>query len=153
MDSDEDKVAYITIILEANDAMYNEHLKVCKNPKRCSENEAHEEVNYFLHQELIRIGVHANPDAFTREEKGALTEYLDKIVSDLKDLKDGQQVIYDDLYAEIEELKRWFIVGKKNWRQMAAGKVGEMVVGGVLTEATAKPLFDVIKSGVQHLLA
>ncbi|MNJ86439.1 hypothetical protein D3C87_39350 [compost metagenome] len=152
VDSEEDKTAYLTIILEANDLQYNEHLKVCKNIDSCSENDAHEEVNYFLHQELIRIGVRVNEDVFTREEKETLTDSLNKFASDLKDLKDGQQVIYDDLLAEIQELKKWFILGKKNWRQLAVGKAGEMVVGGVISEATAKPLFEMIKSGVTKLI-
>ena len=152
VDSVEDKTAYLSIILEANDEMYNEHLKVCKNPKNCSENEAHEEVNYFLHQELKRIGVTVNSDAFTREEKETLNEYLERFAKDLKVLKDGQQIIYDDLYDEIQELKKWFIVGKKNWRQMATGKVGEMVVGGVITEATAKPFLEMLKTEIPKLI-
>jgi ABC-type molybdate transport system substrate-binding protein len=52
VDSEEDKTSYITVILEANDIQYANHLKECLNPKTCSTNEAHEEVNYFLHQEL-----------------------------------------------------------------------------------------------------
>lgn len=152
VDSEEDKVSYLTIVLEANDLEYNEHLKVCKNLKSCSTNEAHEEVNYFLQQELIRIGVRVDSNAFTREEKEILTDYLDKFASDLKDLKDGQQIIYDDLFAEVEELKKWFIIGKVNWKQLVIGKTGEMVAGGVITEATAKPLFNMIKTEITKLI-
>lgn len=151
VDSESDKLSYLTIVLEANDLAYNDHLKVCTYPEGCTINEAHEAVNYYLQQELNKIGVKTNEDAFTREEKETLTDYLDKFASDLKDLKDGQQVIYEDLLEEIEELKKWFLMGKKNWRQLAVGKVGEMIVGGVISESTAKPLLSTLKEGVQNL--
>lgn len=152
IDSDEDKVVYLTVILEANDLAYNEHLKVCQNPNTCTKNEDHERINYILQQELRKVGVETSEDVFSREEKATIVDELNRFASDLKDLKDGQQIIYDDLLAEIQELKKWFVVGKKNWRQMAVGKVGEMVVGGIISEATAKPLLEAVKSGTQYLL-
>ena len=153
VDSDTDKLSYLTIVLEGNDAAYQEHLKVCTNPKACQTNEHHEEIDYVLKQEIRRLGVVINDDSFSRDEKERMTEYLDKILKDLKDLKDGQQIIYDDLKAEIEELKQWFILGKKNWRQMFVGKFGEMVAGGVISEVTAKPLVESIKGTIHEFLA
>ena len=38
---------------------------------------------------------------------------LDKILSDLQTLKNGQQIIYEDLKEEIESLKELYILGKK----------------------------------------
>lgn len=152
VDNESDKLTYLTIFLETNDHAYNEHLKVCTNMESCNTNESHEMINYFLQQELKRIGVVINEDSFSREEKGKLNDYLDKILKDLKDVKDGQQVIYDDLKDEIEELKKWFLIGKKNWRQMAVGKFGEMVAGGIVSETIAKPILDILKGNMANLI-
>lgn len=152
VDDESDKLTYLTIVLEANEQAYHEHLKVCKNIESCGTNQDHEMVTYFLQQELKRIGVEINDNTFTREEKANLTDYLDKILSDLKDLKDGQQIIYDDLKEEIEELKRWFLLGKKNWRQMAVGKFGEMVAGGIVSAGIAEPILDTLKTEVPKLI-
>lgn len=153
IDEENDKVKFINIILEGNQLEYNRHLEKCTAPETCQTNQDHEEVNYYLQQELRRIGVTINEDSFSGKEKEDLTEYLDKILSDLKDLKDGQKIIYDDLKEELEELKKWFIIGKKNWRQMAVGKFGEMVAGGIISESTAKPILDAIKKGVMNLIS
>lgn len=152
IDNDADKLSFLSIILEANKKEYDDHLRGCKNLKGCPTNKQHEKVNYYLQQELGRIGFNPSNDSFTKEEKETFSEYLDKVLADLKDLKDGQQIIYDDLKAEIEELKRWFLLGKKNWRQLAGGKFTEMVVGGVISEATAKPILSGLKSLSQVLL-
>ncbi|MDB0037920.1 hypothetical protein N9F08_01010 [bacterium] len=61
-------------------------------------------------------------------------------------MKDGQQVMYDDLIQEIEELKKWYILGKKNWKALFGGKITEMVASGVIAEATAKPLIGFLQN-------
>ncbi len=152
VDSDTDKLAYLTVVLEANDKTYQEHLKDCTNLESCPTNAKHEDINYFLQQELRRIGVTISDDSFTREEKETLTDYLDKIVSDLEALKTGQQIIYDDLKEEVEELKKWFLVGKKNWRQMAVGKIGEMVAGGIISAGVSEPILETLKAEVPNLI-
>lgn len=152
IDSETDKLSFLSIILEGNQKEYDDHLTGCKNINSCPTNKQHEKVNYYLHQELNKLGFSTSEDAFTKEEKESFSETLDQILADLKDLKDGQQIIYDDLKAEIEELKRWFLLGKKNLRQLAVGKVSEMVAGGVISELTAKPILNAIKVGFQTLI-
>lgn len=81
-----------------------------------------------------------------------MTNYLDKVLQEIKDLKEDHKVKFDTLNAEIEELKNLFILGKKNWRQMAAGKFGEMVFGGVISEATAKPILHGLNIAYQAVI-
>ena len=152
IESETDKLSYLTIVLEANDISYSKHLKECRQGESCPTNEKYEKVNYFLQQELRILGIQTNSDTFLHQEKESLTNYLDTILADLNNLKDGQKVIYDDLMAEMQELKKWFIIGKKNWRQMAVGKFSEMVAGGIISEATAKPILDTLKRSVSTLI-
>lgn len=151
VDSESDKASYLTIILEANDRALYEHSKRC-NIKSCRTEEKHETINYFLQQELKRLGIQITEDAFNRDEKESIVDYLDKVLSELKDLKDGHEIIYNDLKEEMDELKKLFILGKKNWRQIALGKFGEMIVGGVISEATAKPILETLKGTTSNLI-
>lgn len=145
INSDKDKLLLLTTVLEANDAEYNKHLKVCTNKTGCSTNQDHEQVAYYLGQELTDLGIEVDEDAFTREEKSQANEVLDAILQEIKDLKDGQQLIYDDLIKEIEELKNWYILGKKKWSVLCANQIGGAVASGVIAEATAKPILGFIQ--------
>lgn len=146
VDNQKDKAEYLTIILEANNKALKLHKSMCP-ADFCSVDEGHGKVNYFLQQEMERIGVIVNEDVFTTEEKDALSEILDKLLAEISNLKSGQEAIYE----EIQELKKWFILGKKNWKQLAGAKITEMVAGGVIAEATAKPLLGMIKEGLRYL--
>lgn len=149
--SDKDKLLLLTTVLEANDSEYNKHLLVCKNKTGCSTNQDHEQVAYYLGQELSDLGIELDEDAFTREEKYQANEILDNILQEIKDLKDGQQLIYDDLIKEIEELKNWYILGKKKWSVLCASEIGNAVASGVIAEATAKPILGFIKDIPKYL--
>lgn len=148
VDDENDKLKYLTIVLEANEIRHNIHTSGCSDPITCGTDKQHEKINYYLQQEIRRLGFNLSEDVFTREEKQQLTDYLDKVLQELKDLKEENQVIK----AEIEELKNLFILGKKNWRQMAAGKFGEMVFGGVISEATAKPILHGLNIAYQAVI-
>ncbi len=143
--SEKDRIELLTMILEANERVYAKHREVCKNPKTCTINQEHEEVEYFLGQELEDLGITIDEDTFTADEKNTLNNVLDEILSQLKDLKDGQQVIYEDLLDEINDLKNWYVLGKKKWKALYIGKVSEMVTAGIIGEAVSKPLLEAIK--------
>ena len=64
----------------------------------------------------------------------------------------GQQIIYDDLSAELQELKDFYILGKKKWYQLFLGKTAEMVIGGVISETVSKELINVMGKIGQKLV-
>lgn len=76
-------------------------------------------------------------DPFTEVEKAEIIERLNSMSDDLSKLKDGQEIIYDDLMAEMEELKKLLsVLGKKNWSEVLKGKLmtwgfGEMLDQGI----------------------
>ena len=67
-------------------------------------------------------------------------------------LKKGQELIYNDLLNEIEELKELYFLGKKNWKQLLAGKIIEMVTGGVLNETVSKELIELTEIATKNYL-
>lgn len=86
-------------------------------------------------------------DPFTADEKESYELKLEQILRELKDIKDGQQVIYNDLDQEFQDLKNWFILGKKNWKELYLGKLSNMVVSGIIGEAVASPLVNSFTKG------
>lgn len=152
IDDDLDKATFLRIVLEANAEAFEKHLKVCTNEIDCPTNFNHESVTYFLTQELNRLGIKTDNDQFTIEEKIDAENKLDQILKDLQTLKDGHQIIYDDLKSEIDSLKELFMLGKKTWFQLLLGKTTEMVIGGVISETVSKEIVSAVKKGVTNLL-
>jgi hypothetical protein len=147
-----DKLGFLTIILEANETEYQKHLIDCKNPKTCITNKQHQKVAYYLQQELADIGFEIPSDSFTSKEKDELNEKLDSLIEALIENEKLVQEQVDQLKQEIEELKSLFIIGKKNWKQLLAGKTGEMVASGIVSEVVSKPLLDLAKGVYRNLI-
>lgn len=144
--SDKDKLGLLTAILEANETKYQKHLKTCENPKTCDTNIGHQKIAYYLQQELDELGFNDSSDHFTWEEKHECNSNLDKL---FEKLQNSNQIVNEkltELQTELEELKNLYILGKKNWRQQFAGKFSDMVMSGVISELTAKPIIKKILS-------
>lgn len=153
IDDDLDKVTFLRVVLEVNAKEYRDHLLVCSNKTGCQTNFDHESIAYFLTQELNGLGIRTNNDQFTIEEKADAESKLDQVLNDLQTLKDGHQIIYDDLKAEIDDLKELFILGKKTWFQLLLGKTREMVISGVISETVSKQIAAELEKEVQKLLS
>lgn len=152
IDNPLDKIKFLNIVLEKKNSEYEKHKPVCGDPENCSKNFAYENISYYLTQELNRLGIHFNDDTFTDAEKQQAESRLDKILSDLNGLKIGQQIIYEDLTKEINELKDLYFLGKKKWYQLFIGKSAEMVAGGIVSETIAKQIIETVKTSFPNLL-
>ncbi len=140
------------VILKAKIAFYN-HLPRCTSKNNCRVNKFYENSLFFLQEELEELESELNPEDFSREEKTSLNQTLQKIVEDLNTIKLGQQITYDDVKAEFEELKDLYYLNKKNWVQLFTGKLSEMVAGGVISETISKDLAEIIKNSYKELIS
>lgn len=67
---------------------------------------------------------------FTDDETDEMHKRLDEILRRLDQMDLGQQITYDDLLNEINELKRLLNkLNKKNWREVFQGKLISMGLG------------------------
>ncbi|KRT15969.1 hypothetical protein ASU31_10700 [Pedobacter ginsenosidimutans] len=148
-----DKITFLRVILELNERQYQNHLLVCRNKNNCPENDSHEAIHYYLTGELEDLGIHLNEDQFTKEEQLTAESKLDQVLKELETVKFGHQVIYDDLMKEIQELKDFYILGKKKWYQLFLGKTTEMVLGGVISETVSKELVSVMGNVFQKAIS
>ncbi|OXA99471.1 hypothetical protein [Flavobacterium pectinovorum] len=152
LDSKLDKIKFLNFHIDWVNEEYQKHLKTCSNPNSCQINEDAETLIFYLQQELKSLGVELNGDTFTNEEKIDTNYQLQEILEKLEDVKLGNQIIYDDLLKEFEELKSLYFLGKKKWHQLLTGKVVEMTVGGVISETVSKDLISLIKPSLNNLL-
>lgn len=146
LENDAEKLRFYSLVIEGDQLEYDRHLVKCTNPTSCQINHEHERFARAMRKEIAQLGVELNADQFTTEEKYNSEKILNQILTDLKDLKDGQQLIYDDFEAEIEDLKKWFILSKKNWKELYLGKISNMVASGVIGETVAAPLVEYFKN-------
>ena len=146
IDSTIDKVTFLHLVLEANNLHHISHKLGCKEvEENCPAELWYGSINYFLTQELNRLGVRFEEDAFSTEEKNNTEYKLNKILSEIEELKLGNQIIYDDLLNEINELRALYFLGKKNWRQLLLGKCFEMTVSGIISETISKNIVETVK--------
>ncbi len=151
-DATMDKIKFLTVHIDLVNEAYHEHLKVCKNPEHCTENEHAETLLFYLQQELKNLGVGLDNDTFTYEEKADSESKLDQILKEFQEIKLGHQIIYDDILKEIQELRDLHFLGKKKWHQLLAGKITEMTVGGIISESISKDLLGIVKPQLRNLL-
>jgi hypothetical protein len=83
-----------------------------------------EEYNFFQDTNLS--------SDFTHEELIILNKKLDQTLEQLSRLEFGQQITYDNLKEEINELKELTqAINKKNWFQLLQGKLVSIGLGKI----------------------
>lgn len=87
-------------------------------------------------------------DEFSSDEERNIYEILDSIVAEQKKANAGQEVLFN----EINELKDYIVLGKKGFRQMATGKVAEMVVSGVIDKTVGNNIYETITAGLNNVV-
>jgi|WetSurMetagenome_2_1015567.scaffolds.fasta_scaffold00571_17 hypothetical protein len=147
-----DKIKFINILYAANRANFEAHLQTCTEKENCLLNYNHEIIDYFLNQELNRFGFKKPSDSFSNLEVETFNNKIEDIIEDIQTIKDGQQIIYEDLTNELNELKELYFIGKKKWYQIWLGKVVEMTISGIITETVSKKIITTIQEMANYAL-
>jgi len=148
-----DKIIFLKSVRSSIQEMYDDHFANCKEKKDCETLKWHLKSIFYVNNLLEDYSISEDKnDCFTSEEKQMFCDKLDKIIDEIEILKKGQNVIYDDLSEEIEEMKGLFYLGKKNWKTLLVGKGFEMVAGGVVSETISKELINLSGLSIQNLL-
>lgn len=131
---------------------YDEHLKDCRKGEECNLNSFFEDLIFYLNEEVEENSKYITTTEFNTEERIQLDTFQNDVIAHLKTLSLGQEIIHEDLTNEIAEMKEYLYLNKRNWMQLFAGKLLEMVVGGVIEESTAKSILDFVKSEYSNLI-
>lgn len=141
----DDAKSYLSYVYDRIETNRLEHAKECENPSSCRKSIFLKESSFFVGRMLQEKGlIKLTDDQFSDSEKEDFKVKLDLILKEIEKLKMGQEAIYDDLYEEIENLSSLFFLGKKNWKQLFAGKLFEMTASGVISESLSKEIIKII---------
>lgn len=100
---------------------------------------------FFLTNELDDLNEQITPEEFTEPERKHLGTIIDNIMADLKAIRLGQEMTYDDFREEFKELQDLLYLNKKNWSQLFVGKLTEMIAGGVISETVSKDIIQFVQ--------
>lgn len=141
------KLEFLDYLLTLLKQDFDKHLEVCqyKNEKGvCSVNKNYENSLFFIQNERDEIIESLPTTEFNLKERSEINESLQKILEDLNKIKIGQEFTYDDLVQELNELKEFYFLNKKNWSQMLIGRLTEMVASGVISETLSKEIVETV---------
>lgn len=91
-----------------------------------------------------------NVSFFSEKEKTEIEKRLDDFKNQLIRLEKAQEITYDDITDEINELKKLLtVLNKKNWKEVLKGKLIDIGLGS-LSEEVISVIVNTFKD--QHLL-
>ena len=125
---------------------YDKHIQVCttKPPKVCGIDRYFEDSLFFIQQEIDELNDDLGISDFNEFDKVKHSGAMVMVVDDLRQLKLGQEVLYDDILSELNELKQYYFLEKSSWKQMLLGKLMEMIAKGVISEAVSNEIVDLV---------
>lgn len=93
---------------------------------------------YYLYNKLDDYGINPYEDSFTTDEVYDNNIKLDKILDEIKLLKAGQEIIFDEVIeSSIEQAKDLQVLGKQKWHNFMFGIAIQLA-----TQAVFQNLFD-----------
>lgn len=150
---DTHKFEFVDYIITLIKQGYDRHLLDCKHPDgKCFVNKNYENALFFLENERDELTENIPPAEFNAREKSSINDSLQKIVADLEKIKMGQEITYDDLILELNELKEFYFLNKKHWSQLLIGRLSEMVAGGVISETISKEIVETVTKNYSGLI-
>lgn len=90
----------------------------------------------FIEEEKFIETTYSPNDPFNTDEKIKVIRRLDEFGYRLSKIEKGQEVIYDDISEQIDELKELInVLGKKDWSQAMKGKLIDAGYGALVSKA------------------
>ncbi len=148
--NDNDRLIFFNLIKDHAKETYGLHYTTCKRGD-CDYSKQFKLLNYYIDKHISELDINSI-DSFTYQEQNENNDKLDKILSEIEKLRNGQELIYDDLIQEINDLKEMYHLGKKTWGQVFKGKFVETLMSGVIDKTIIKHLFEFVEKDVTKLI-
>lgn len=148
------KVIFLDYLVNEFRVALDKHSLKCnyRGNGQCPEEEMYEDILFFLQNRIEVLEIDLEANELSNSQRYNIQETLDKILNDINLLKTGQQITYDDLMQEFEELRDNMHLNKKNWRELFVGKLSEMVAAGVISETLSKSVVEIMKENIDQLI-
>ncbi|PKR80374.1 hypothetical protein CW751_09890 [Brumimicrobium salinarum] len=121
-------------------------------PDKSMEIDQYKVLIFRLNDELNGIREYVSKKNFFENEKSKLDEKLDEILCQLQTLKNGQEIIYEDLTKELNEMKEFYFLNKKTWKELLIGKLFSMVNSGVISLTVSQKIVNIINDEYANLI-
>lgn len=140
------KVQFIETVMCEVRKEYEEHLPDCTYKDDCDQNFYFESIIFFLNELRTIQNNNLTEQEFKEVDIIRYRTGIDEILIKLNEIQGVQEFTYEDFIEQFEELKSYFFLNKKSWNQMLAGKLLEMVAGGIISETVSKQIVSVFSS-------
>ncbi len=140
------KVQFIETVMCEVRKEYEEHLPDCTTKDDCDQNFYFESIIFFLNELRTIQNNNLTEQEFKEVDIIRYRTGIDEILIKLNEIQGVQEFTYEDFIEQFEELKSYFFLNKKSWNQMLAGKLLEMVAGGIISETVSKQIVSVFSS-------
>ncbi|MBA9072604.1 hypothetical protein GGR22_000730 [Flavobacterium gossypii] len=149
-DRDKDRLYFLNILRKGIYEAKIKHEETCTNKTSCSYSDQRDNALFIIDQELDSLNQYftaeiPNEDRFTPEQESEQYSKINEVLDKLEKLGYGQEVIF----KEIEELKLYFNLGKKNWTHLLAGKLMDISVTTVIEKTIVEDAFNSLIKGLQ----
>jgi len=128
-----EKLVYLNYIHEENKKLHLKHKNKCDNVN-CTKDDGYERIKYFLINEMQELEVFIDDKNYTEDELNKVFTILEELKASIEHLKMSNEIIYNDLIEEIEELKNLTYLGKKKLTTILVGKITELTLGGYVSK-------------------
>ena len=140
------KVQFLETVMVEVKKEYDEHFLQCTSKEDCPYNLFYESVIFFVNELRLSHSENLTERDFKESDILRYRTGIDEILMKLNDIQLGQQFTYNDFSEQFEELKSYFFINKTSWNNMLAGKLLEMVAGGIITETVSKQIVSVFST-------
>ncbi len=105
---------------------------------------------FFAVRELEKLGIkELEQNAFSKEEVNILNKKIDIILSKLKEVQIGQEIVFDaieEFKSDFSSFKSEYPLGKRKWYQRASGAIFSYI-----GTKGADEIFEIIKPDIKEL--
>jgi hypothetical protein len=136
------KLQFLETVMFLSKSEYDKHLEFCKDTVNCHESFCYESIIFFLNETRIELQDELTEYDFNEDDVLRHKTKIDEILERINTLQLGQQLTYDDFSEQFEEMKSYFFMNKRTWKQMLAGKLLEMVAAGIVSETVSKEILE-----------
>jgi len=136
---DEDKIQFIAFIINHLTEGLKKHVDKCVSAT-CRAEPMTQDVLYYLYGQLDYFGIETDIESFSQEEIYRNNKTIDELVTALKELRAGQEIIFSELDArlidtsiiDLEDAKGLQVLGKSKWLKLIGGTVLEFAGNKIL---------------------
>lgn len=153
-DLEGDQLIYLKQLKKILSIGIEEHKKKCHKIGDCPTEDAFAKALFTVKRKIQNISENSipinnftftPPDPLDREEIDNINSKLDDILDKLTKVEFGQQVIYDNITEEFEDIRKLLpLIGKKNAMDLIKGKLIDLGLSKILSMEVLREVFKIL---------